>query len=142
MTSGWVAREEGVVRSFPAEEREVLSSLATGLDDTLALAGLIEGDAVLDRLFPRSVLFSILRAEECLRELQPGSDRVGVTDQALRVLGSVRSTLEFRPIAEILEELPQQMDAVQTGTSKASEAIRQRYFPTHVDPVWNGEVAP
>ncbi|MET0589796.1 MAG: alpha-E domain-containing protein, partial [Naasia sp.] len=97
---------------------------------------------LLDRLFPRSVLFSIMRAEECLRELQPRSGRVGVTDQAQRVLGSIRSNLEVRPIAEILEELPAQMDAVQTGTSEASEAIRQRYFPTHADPVWNGEVAP
>lgn len=97
---------------------------------------------LLDRLFPRSVLFSVMRAEECLRELQPRSGRVGVTDQAQRVLGSIRSNLEFRPIAEILEELPAQMDRVQTGTSDASEAIRQRYFPTHADPVWNGEVAP
>lgn len=94
---------------------------------------------LLDRLFPRSVLFSVLRAEECLRELQPRSGRI-VTDETQRILGSIRANLEFRPISEILEDLPAQMDAVQTGTSDASEAIRQRYFPTHIDPVWNGEV--
>jgi len=96
---------------------------------------------LLDRLFPRSVLFSVLRAEECLRELQPRSGRIGVSDQAQRLLGHIRSQLEFRPIVEILEDLPGHMDAVQTSTSTASEAIRQRYFPTQADPVWTGERA-
>ncbi|MFD1715207.1 alpha-E domain-containing protein [Amnibacterium flavum] len=94
---------------------------------------------LLDRLFPRSVMFSVMRAEECLRELEPRSERVGVSDQAQRLLGRIRSQLEYRPIAEILEDLPGQMDAVQTSTSSASEAIRQRYFPTQADPIWMGE---
>jgi len=93
----------------------------------------------LDRLFPRSILFSIARAESCLRSLEPRADRVGVSDRALRVLGQIRSELEFRPIAEILADLALHMDAVQAATSAASEAIRARYFPTHSTPVWVGE---
>jgi hypothetical protein len=31
------------------------------------------------------------------------------------------------------------MDSVQDATSTASEAIRQRYFPTNAAPSWTGE---
>jgi uncharacterized alpha-E superfamily protein len=91
---------------------------------------------LLDRLFPRSILFSVTRAEQCMRDIEPRADRVGVSDQALRLLGQIRSELEFRPIAEILDELTRHMDNVQLATSAASEAIRQRYFPTNAAPNW------
>jgi uncharacterized alpha-E superfamily protein len=94
---------------------------------------------LLDRLFPRSILFSVTRAEQCLRELGPRSDRGGVTDQAQRLLGQIRSELEYRPIADIIEDLSTHMDNVQLATSAASEAIRQRYFPTNAAPSWMGE---
>ena len=91
---------------------------------------------LLDRLFPRSILFSVSRAEQCMRDIEPRTDRVGVSDQALRLLGQIRSELEYRPINEILDELPRHMDNVQLATSAASEAIRQRYFPTNAAPSW------
>jgi uncharacterized alpha-E superfamily protein len=93
---------------------------------------------LLDRLFPRSILFSVTRAEQCMRDLDRG-DRVGVTDQAQRLLGQIRSELEYRPIADIIDELPKHMDNVQAATSATSEAIRQRYFPTNSAPSWVGE---
>jgi len=96
---------------------------------------------LLDRLFPRSILFSVTRAENCMREIEPRSDRAGVSDQALRLLGQIRSELEYRPIAEILEDLTSHMDSVQLATSAASEAIRQRYFPTNAAPSWVGETS-
>jgi uncharacterized alpha-E superfamily protein len=94
---------------------------------------------LLDRLFPRSILFSVSRAEDCLRQLEPRSARVGVAEEAQRLLGQIRSQLEYRPIADILDDLPHQMDAVQEVTSEASEAIRRRYFPTSAAPTWIGE---
>jgi uncharacterized alpha-E superfamily protein len=96
---------------------------------------------LLDRLFPRSIVYSVSQAEQCLRDLEPRTDRVGVSDRAQRVLGQIRSQLEYRPIAEIVRDLPQQMDSVQDATSIASEAIRERYFPTDAAPTWNGEAA-
>ncbi len=74
-----------------------------------------------------------------MRDIEPRTDRVGVSDQAQRLLGQIRSELEYRPIAEILEDLPLHMDNVQAATSAASEAIRQRYFPTNAAPSWVGE---
>jgi uncharacterized alpha-E superfamily protein len=96
---------------------------------------------LLDRLFPRSILFSVSRAEACMREIEPRTDRVGVSDLSQRLLGQIRSELEYRPIAEILEDLPFHMDNVQLATSAASEAIRQRYFPTNAAPSWVGETS-
>jgi uncharacterized alpha-E superfamily protein len=94
---------------------------------------------LLDRLFPRSILFSVSRAEQCLREIEPRTDRVGVSDLALRLLGQIRSELEYRPINDMIDDLPRYMDEVQLATSAASEAIRQRYFPTNAAPSWVGE---
>ncbi|PJJ65135.1 alpha-E domain-containing protein [Compostimonas suwonensis] len=94
---------------------------------------------LLDRLFPRSILFSVSRAEQCMREFEPRSTRVGYSDQAQRLLAQIRSELEYRPIAEIIDDLPKYMDAVQDATSATSEAIRQRYFPTNAAPSWVGE---
>ncbi|QCR20339.1 alpha-E domain-containing protein [Agrococcus sp. SGAir0287] len=96
---------------------------------------------LLDRLFPRSVLFSVLRAEQCLRDIEPRHERVGYGDSAQRMLGQVRAELEFRPIGEIIENLASVMDQVQTTTSTVSQAVRERYFPTHNLPAWVGERA-
>ncbi|ARC58088.1 hypothetical protein AS850_13475 [Frondihabitans sp. 762G35] len=94
---------------------------------------------LLDRLFPRSVLFAISRAETCLREVDPNTARTASSDAGVRILGQMRSELEYKPITEILDDLPGHMDAVQSATSAASEAIRQRYFPTSAAPTWVGE---
>jgi uncharacterized alpha-E superfamily protein len=94
---------------------------------------------LLDRLFPRSVLFSISRAEQCLRDVEPPSGRDTVPDLAQRLLGQVRSDLEFSPTETILDDLTARMEQVQRATSDASEAIRARYFPSNAAPSWVGE---
>ncbi|MET1051356.1 MAG: alpha-E domain-containing protein [Mycetocola sp.] len=94
---------------------------------------------ILDRLFPRSILFALSQAEDCVRELEPRTNRVGVGGQAQRLLGAARSELEYTPIGDVLEDLPSHMDAVQRVTLDTSEAIRQRFFPTHAEPSWIGE---
>jgi uncharacterized alpha-E superfamily protein len=94
---------------------------------------------LLDRLFPRSILFSVTRAEQCMRDIEPRADRSGVSDEAQRLLGQIRSELEYRPIADIIDDLPMHMDNVQAATSAASEAIRQRYFPTNDVATWVGD---
>jgi uncharacterized alpha-E superfamily protein len=96
---------------------------------------------LLDRLFPRSVIFSISQAERCMSAIDPVADRVGHSNTVLRALGRIRNDLEYRPIGEILSELPEHMDRVQQVTREASDAIRQRFFPTQVEPTWIGEVS-
>lgn len=94
---------------------------------------------LLDRLFPRSIIYSISTAEMCMSEIDPGRDRVGHSNSVLRALGRIRNDLEYRPIAEILADLPDYMERVQTVTREASEAIRHRFFPTQAEPSWIGE---
>src|ERR1700709_2775111 len=40
---------------------------------------------LLDRLFPRSILFSVSRAEQCMRDIEPRTDRGGGSEQELRL---------------------------------------------------------
>lgn len=97
---------------------------------------------VLDRLFPRSILVNLLRAEEALREIEPGAGgRVGFAGEAQRLLGGIRSELEYRPASELLANLSASMDRVQETVSAASDAVRMRFFPTNVVPVWTGDVS-
>ncbi len=94
-----------------------------------------------DRLFPRSILYSVTRAEECLREIDPRLGRAGVNDTAQRLLGQIRSEFEYRPVIELLDALPAHMEEVQAVCLAASDAIRRRYFPTSAVPVWIGETS-
>jgi Uncharacterized protein conserved in bacteria len=94
---------------------------------------------LIDRVFPRSVLFSIARARDCVRDLGPIANRAGVSDGALLQLGQAISNLEYRPIGQIVDDLPNEMERVQQATSNTSEAIRARYFPARALPEWVGE---
>lgn len=96
---------------------------------------------LLDRLFPRSIIYSIQTAEACMSAIDPRADRVGHSNTVLRALGQIRNDLEYRPIGEILGELPQHMQAVQKVTREASEAIKARFFPTQAEPSWIGEIS-
>ncbi|PZF63364.1 alpha-E domain-containing protein [Curtobacterium sp. MCBD17_013] len=93
---------------------------------------------LLDPSFPRSVLFSVRRAEQCLREVEPATERAGTEDDAQRLLGGIRSSLEVAPVAAILEDLPSRMEQVRQATTEVSDAIRARYFPTDAAPSWAG----
>jgi uncharacterized alpha-E superfamily protein len=94
---------------------------------------------LLDRYFPRSVIYALLRAERCLRELSPGEAPRSAEDDARRMLGRARSGLEFRPLDDLLGDLPEEMERVQLACSAASDAVRSRYFPSLASTLWVGE---
>ena len=50
------------------------------------------------------------------------------------MLGQIRSQLEYRPIMDLLNDLPNQMDIVQEATSTAFEVIGDRYLPISAVP--------
>jgi uncharacterized alpha-E superfamily protein len=83
---------------------------------------------ILDRLFPRSLFFSLQRAEECLAELDPRSGRAGMPDEARRVLGHLRTNLEYRRIQDLIGDLAGLLVELQAGCSRASAALAARYF--------------
>lgn len=96
---------------------------------------------LLDRIFPRSVTFALTRADSCLRELAPNADRVGTSNPAIKLLGQLKTNLEFRSAPEILANLTSEMVALQEGVAEISEQIRAKYFPANVLPQWMGEVS-
>ncbi len=96
---------------------------------------------LLDRLFPRSVLCALNQAEECLEVLAPAAERVGVSDSARRALGLARTSLEYRPLRDVLHDLPEEMETVQRACTAASDAVARRYFPRPVTTAWHEEVS-
>lgn len=94
-----------------------------------------------NRLFPRSIIHSFSVVDECLRELAaPGAGaRTTHEADARRLVGRIRSELEYRPIAEILEDLPSSMEDIQTATRVTSDAIRDEFFPDLPALTWIGD---
>jgi uncharacterized alpha-E superfamily protein len=87
---------------------------------------------LLDPLFPRSLISALVMAEQSLDDLDrggPSKERGWRGGEAHRVLGMIRSELEFAPTAELLEDLYNVMERVQSACSVASDAVTRRYFP-------------
>lgn len=92
---------------------------------------------VLDRLFPRSVVFALNRAEQCLANLEASGQRAGFQNEALRLLGRARAELEYRALAEILTDLPHEMERLQRTCAQATDAVTRRYFAGSVATSWH-----
>lgn len=92
---------------------------------------------LLDRLFPRSVVFALSRAEQCLDNLESGQ-RAGFQNDAHRLIGRTRAELEYRPLADVVADLPAEMERLQVTAVRATEAITRRYFAGSEGTHWMG----
>ncbi|HEY3629925.1 MAG TPA: alpha-E domain-containing protein, partial [Jatrophihabitantaceae bacterium] len=108
-----------------------LRSSRGAIEDSRAVEFLL-----LDPLFPRSLMSALVSAERCLDDLSEPISRGDRADQAHRVLGMIRSELEFAPTAELFEDLYHLMERVQSACSVASDAVTRRYFPHGVVTEW------
>jgi uncharacterized alpha-E superfamily protein len=115
---GWVT----TLRCCSAYEA-YLRTYQRAVDATLAAQFLL-----LDRLFPRSVLWALTSAEQALVELDPSSSRVGIDDAARRTLGRARTELEFRTTDDLLAALPEHLTGLQEQCTVAAAAVADRYF--------------
>lgn len=83
---------------------------------------------MLDRAFPRSVLFCLVQAEDCLHKLS-GSSIKGYTNDAEKQLGALRSELEFADVNEIVHVgLHEFNDALQIKINNISDAVYNKFF--------------
>jgi hypothetical protein len=64
-----------------------------------------------------------------------------VSEEARRVIGRVRTGLEYRGAADLLADLPAEMGRIQRACSEASDAVLRRYFPGNTATPWVAEVA-
>jgi uncharacterized alpha-E superfamily protein len=92
---------------------------------------------LLDRLFPRSVVFALNRAEQCLDNLE-SSQRAGFQNEAMRLLGRIRAELEYRNLSDLMADLAAEMERVQVSCSHATEAVTRRYFAGSEALAWQG----
>jgi uncharacterized alpha-E superfamily protein len=92
-------------------------------------AGRVVEFMLLDRLFPRSVFYSLRVAEQNLDELHHRPhDRVGATGEAQRLLGRARSELEFLRPGVLLESLEERLAGLQRTCREVGEALALEYF--------------
>ena len=108
-----------------------LRSSRGAIEDSRAVEFLL-----LDPLFPRSLMSSLVSAERCLDDLSEPISRGDRADQAHRVLGMIRSELEYAPTAELFEDVYHLMERVQSACSVASDAVSRRYFRRGVVTEW------
>jgi uncharacterized alpha-E superfamily protein len=84
---------------------------------------------LLDRLFPRSIFYSLKLAEHSIDELlNRPHNRVGATAEAQRLLGRARSELEFLRPGVLLESLEERLAGLQQLCSDVGEALSLQYF--------------
>lgn len=96
-------------------------------------AGRVVEFMMLDRLFPRSVFYSLKLAEESIEDLvRNPTSRVGATPEAQRLLGQARSELEFLPPGVLLDTLETRLTGLQTTCRDVGDALSLQYF--HVTP--------
>ena len=82
---------------------------------------------LLDRWFPRSILYALTAADRYLSEL----DRLapeGHLDEARRVLALSRAGLEYGAFGEIVDSLGVRLRGLQDACSDAGRAIADRWF--------------
>jgi len=91
-------------------------------------ASLVAEFLLLDRSFPRSVLYSLTEADHALAELDRQQVRTAVDDEARRLLGRAAADLEYRRLDELLAELPMHLGELQHTVAAASSAVADRYF--------------
>ncbi|GAA4676389.1 alpha-E domain-containing protein [Pseudonocardia yuanmonensis] len=127
---GWLS----VLRSAGAQDTYLRTH--RGAVDAVRVAQFM----LMDRLFPRSVFYSLREAETCLQQLdQRPTARVGAKAEALRLLGRARSELEFLRPEELLDDLPAQLLSLQETIQKVGEAVSLQFF--HAAP-WVAWTAP
>ncbi len=92
-------------------------------------AGRVVEFMLLDRLFPRSVFYSLRLAERHLDELHNRPhDRIGATGEAQRLLGRARSELEFLQPGLLLDSLEDRLAGLQRSCREIGEALALEYF--------------
>ena len=82
--------------------------------------------------------------EEALARLEPAAEwngRSGQAPEARRLIGRVRTDLEFLSPEALGHGLPERLQSIQRGVSDVSESVGGRYFGSSAVVGWNREEA-
>lgn len=82
---------------------------------------------VLNRFFPRSILYCLINAEQCLHEIS--ESKHGFTNPPEKVIGNLRSDLEFADINDVFKfGLHEYLDNLQIRINDISNSVYDQYF--------------
>lgn len=82
---------------------------------------------LLNRYFPRSILFCLINVENCLHEISQSTR--GYSNPAEKAIGNVRAELEYSDINDIFNHgLHEYLDKIQSKFDVVSKAINDQYF--------------
>ncbi|MEO1097136.1 MAG: alpha-E domain-containing protein, partial [Bacteroidota bacterium] len=82
---------------------------------------------VLNRYFPRSILFCLINVESCLHEISGSGP--GYSNQAEKAIGNLRADIEFADVNDIFEiGLHEYLDELQQRLNSISDYIYDQYF--------------
>lgn len=82
---------------------------------------------VLNRYFPRSILFCLMNAESCLHEISDA--KRGFSNMAEKEIGNLRADLEFAEINDVFKYgLHEYLDGLQSRLNDISSAVYEQYF--------------
>lgn len=82
---------------------------------------------ILNKYFPRSILFCLFEVESALHEIS--HSRRGFSNLAEKAIGNLRSSLEFDEVSDIFSHgLHEYLDSIQLGLNDISNAIHEQYF--------------
>ncbi|HUY44074.1 MAG TPA: circularly permuted type 2 ATP-grasp protein [Acidimicrobiales bacterium] len=107
------------------------------LDDANAIAAFL----LLDRIFPRSVLFSLYRAHPLVLELQPGHQCIAAVDHVRQGIAQARATLEFVDSSNVLAQLGELLELLELTCIGLDESITERFFYRDSVVNWHSEGA-
>ena len=91
---------------------------------------------LLDRLFPRSVMHSLVTAEECLMALNPEPGQDGVDVRPGARWGGCGPGWSTPTSSTLPDQLPELLDSLQETCVEACEAITRRYFQYEAPVAW------
>lgn len=91
---------------------------------------------IVDRRFPRSLVYGLQAVTDSLAELDPINVKAR-QDPTARLVGRVRSQLEYLDPAELADGLRERMEQVQVTCAEASEQLGRRYFGGAEVPSWH-----
>ena len=82
---------------------------------------------VLNRYFPRSILFCLMEAETCLREISEAKH--GYSNPPEKAIGNLRADLEFADVNDVFQfGLHEYLDQLQVRLDEILVAINELYF--------------
>ncbi|SER81893.1 Uncharacterized conserved protein, Alpha-E superfamily [Propionibacterium cyclohexanicum] len=119
-----------VLRACGAQQAFVVTR---GREDTLAAA---VDFLMRDRLFPRSVVHCLGRAQESLAALDPTVLRSGFEDDAQRLLGRACANVEYDAEHDVMATLGATTTRLTDVCKQATQALTTRYFEGALAPEW------